>query len=121
VLASWSANHARLEPVLAASPRAREARSLSRDLSALGALGLEALDAVRAGRARPPARREASMRLVDQAAKPRAEVEIAVVPALRKLVLAAAELDQARTMSLEEWNRRLDERLKPPGAAPSGH
>lgn len=121
VLSSWTANHARLDPVLAASPRAREARSLSRDLSALGALGLTALDAVRAGQARPPAWRVASLRLVDQAARPRAEVELAVVPGVRKLVLAAARLDEAETMTLEEWNRWLDEQLAAPRTAPAAH
>ncbi|HET8643996.1 MAG TPA: family 20 glycosylhydrolase, partial [Vicinamibacteria bacterium] len=77
-LSAWRDNHARLDPVLAASPRAREARSLSRDLSALGALGLQALDALRAGQARPEAWHQESTRVIAQAAKPRAEVELAV-------------------------------------------
>jgi hexosaminidase len=111
-LTAWSANHARLDPVLAASPPAREARSLSRDLSALAAVGLEALDAVKADRAQPPAWRDTSMQLLALAAKPRAELELAMVPAVRKLVLAAAQLDEARTMPLPEWNRRLDEQVK---------
>jgi hexosaminidase len=117
-LTAWRVNHQRLEPVLAASPRGREARSLSRDLSAVAALGLEALDAVRADRAQPFAWRKSALDTLERAARPRVEVELAVVPALRKLVVAAADLDAARTMTTGEWNRRLDEQLK--ALAPAG-
>lgn len=121
LLTAWRDNHARLDPVLAASPRGREARSLSRDLSAVAALGLEALDAVRAGRAQTAAWREASLQAVDRAGKPRAEVALAIVPGLRKLVVAAADLEAARTLPLPEWNRRLDEQVKALTPAGDGH
>ena len=120
-LGAWRGNHERVDPVLAASPRAREARSLSRDLSALAAVGLEALAAVKADRAQPAAWRDASLRALDQAARPRAELELPLVPAVRKLVLAAAQLDEARTMPLPEWNRKLDEQLKAAGPGREEH
>lgn len=120
-LTTWAGNHARLEPTLAASPKAREARALSRDLSAAAALGLEALDAVRGGRAPAAAWVESANHLLDQAAKPRIELELHIVPGLRKLVLAAARIEDARTMPLEEWNRKLDEQLKAAATPPADH
>ena len=121
MLTTWNGNHERLDPVLAASPRAREARSLSRDLSALAALGLEAHDAVRAKR--PPSAEwyESATRLLDQAAKPRAEVALMIVPGLRKLALAAVRIEETRTLSLPEWNRKLDEQLKAAAHPPDEH
>ncbi len=111
-LEAWRANHDRLDPVLAASPKVAEARSLSRDLSRVAAAGLEALDAVRAGRAPAAAWTEKTRALLAHAAKPRAEMELAILPGVRKLALAAALVDEAKTMPLEEWNRRLDQRLE---------
>jgi len=39
-------------------------------------------------------------------------VELAVVPGLAKLVLAASQLDQLRSMTPAEWNQKLDEQLR---------
>jgi hexosaminidase len=120
-LEAWARNHQRLEPVLAASPLAREARSLSRDLSAAASLGLAALDGLQTGRSAPASWGISAAEALDHAAKPRIELELVVVPAVRKLVLAAARLDEARTMPLEEWNRKLDEQLKAAAQRPPEH
>jgi len=104
-----------------AAPLGAEARSLSRDLSAAAALGLTALDAVKAGRQAPDAWSAEAVALLDQAAEPRAEVELAVLPAVRKLVLAAAQLDAARAQPLDQWNRALDEQVKRASAPRGGH
>jgi len=120
-LSAWQANHAAADPVLAAAPLGAEARSLSRDLSAAAALGLTALDAVKAGRQAPDAWSAEAVALLDQAAEPRAEVELAVLPAVRKLVLAAAQLDAARAQPLDQWNRALDEQVKRASAPRGGH
>jgi hexosaminidase len=117
-LTVWRGNHASLDLALAASSKAAEARSLSRDLSAVAGVGLEALDAIRSGRAAPESWREQARRLLDQAQKPRAELELVVVPAIRKLVLAAGQIDAQATMSLTEWNRRLDEQVSAAAVRP---
>jgi hexosaminidase len=117
IFTSWRDNHAALEPILTASELGQEARPLSRDLATLGRIGLEALDSIRGG---APARADWATRAretVMAAAPARAELEIAVVPGVAKLVLAAAQLDQLKTMTPAEWSKRLDEQLKP--AAPS--
>jgi hypothetical protein len=73
-------------------------------------------------RARPAAAwAESASHLLDQAAKPRIELELQIVPGLRKLVLAAARIEDARTMALEEWNRKLDEQLKAAAQRPDEH
>jgi hexosaminidase len=119
-LATWQANHAAAEPVLAASPLASEARSLSRDLAAAAAVGLQALQAVKSNRQADATWSAGALALLDQAALPRAEVELAVVPALRKLVLAAGSLDAA-AQGLEAWSRGLDEQVKAAGQPRKDH
>jgi hexosaminidase len=117
---AWRNNHPILEPLLSGSPRGAEARPLSRDLAALGEVGEQALEALRTERQAPESWREEAQRVADRGQKARAEVQLAVVPAVRKLALAAGQLDALKTLSLEEWNQRLDAQLKP--AEPrSGH
>jgi hexosaminidase len=108
---TWRNNHPILEPLLSA--RGLEARPLSRDLAALGEVGEQALEAIRAGRQASESWLAEAQRVADRSQKPRAEVELAVVPAVRKLAVAAGQLDELKTLSLEEWNQKLDARLKP--------
>jgi hexosaminidase len=112
IFTTWRDNHAVLEPILTASTLGQEARPLSRDLAALGAVGLEALDSIRGGRSASADWTARSRGIVEAAAPARAEVEFFVVPGLAKLVLAASELDQLRSMTPAEWNRKLDEQLR---------
>jgi hexosaminidase len=111
-------NHASLEPVLATSALGSEALPLSRHLSVLGKLGLEALDALAAGRQASAEWLDRARRACDRAQRARAEVELAVVPGVRKLALAAGQLDALKGTSLVDWNRRLDEQVKQAEAPP---
>ena len=112
-LGAWRDNHAVLEPILTASALGAEARPLSRDLAALGVLGLEALDAIQGGTQAAPSWKDHATQVLEAAAKAKAEVELAVVPSVAKLALAASELDLLETMTPEAWSRHLDEQLKP--------
>jgi hexosaminidase len=112
IFTTWRDNHAVLEPILTASPLGQEARPLSRDLAALGTVGLEALEAIRGGRPAPAEWTARARGVVDAAAPARAEVELFAVPGMAKLVLAASSLDQLKSMTPAEWNRKLDEQLK---------
>jgi hexosaminidase len=112
IFTTWRDNHAVLEPILTASPLGQEARPLSRDLAALGAVGLEALDAIRSGRQAPADWTARARGVVVAAAPARAEVELFVVPGMAKLVLAASQLDQLRSMTPAEWSRKLDEQVR---------
>jgi hexosaminidase len=89
-LSHWRANDAVLAPALANSFLLQEAIPLSKDVAALGSAGLEALDYL-AQRGRPSdAWLQQQRVLLDNAAKPRAELLIMIVPGVRKLVEAAA-------------------------------
>jgi hexosaminidase len=116
-LVRWRDNHRVLEPILTASPLAAEARSLSKDLSALGALGLQALDAVAAGQAPPAPWQEQAQSALARARKARAEVELAVVPPVRKLTLAAQHIETLKALPPDQWNPWLDALLKKTAAA----
>lgn len=114
-LTRWRDNHAVLEPILDRSPRAAEARPHSRDLMAVGRRGLEALDHIASGRSAPAAWVEEAKKDLLTAQEPSAaELELAVVPAVRKLVLAAAQLDQLQSLGAAAWNARIEEQLNPP-------
>jgi hexosaminidase len=89
-LTHWRANDGAVQPILESSFLLQEAIPLSKDLAALSAVGLEALDSL-SGAHKPDAdwisRQHA---LLDNAAKPRAELLLMIVPAVRKLVDAAS-------------------------------
>jgi hexosaminidase len=120
-LSTWRDNHAVLEPILTASALGAEARPLSKHLAEMGRLGLEALEAVQSGRQAPAAWGDEARVILQAAARPRAEVELAVAPTATKLALAASQLDLLKTMTPEEWSRHLDEQLKPAPRASGGH
>jgi hexosaminidase len=112
ILTTWRDNHVTLEPILTASPLGQEVRPLSRELAGLGTLGLEALDAIQKGTQAPASWAAHAREEVQAAARPRAELEIAVLPAVAKLALAASELDQLRSTPPAEWNKKLDEQVQ---------
>jgi hexosaminidase len=82
-LAGWRDQYDALKPVFAASSLAAEVEPVSRDVSALAAAGLEALDA----RPAPPGWAE----LLERAKQPRAELLIAILEPVRKLIEAASK------------------------------
>jgi hexosaminidase len=110
-LTMWAQNHATLEPSVLGAPDSAEIRSLSKDLAALATLGNEALDLLSEGRLRDPAWPPASQRQLDDVSAVRAELELALVPVVRKLVLAAASQDKLRDMPRREWSAWLDKEL----------
>jgi hypothetical protein len=110
----WKNNHAVLEPILAGSPLAAEARGLSKDLAAVATLGHDALDHVAGGRRPSTAWSESARKLLADAGKPRAELELGIVPHVRKLVLIAENIDTLRTLPASERNDWLEKKLAPP-------
>jgi len=89
-LEHWRANHALLEPSLQGSFLLEELTPLSKDLSALGTVGLEALDYFESGRKPPGAWIQQQLAFFEAAGKPRAELLLMIVPSVQKLVEAAA-------------------------------
>jgi hexosaminidase len=119
LLAKWRENDMTLGPILDRSEKASEALPLSRDLSNLGRLGLEALEFLSSGKAPDPKWQEDARGLLEGAQKPKAEVEIALIPAIRKLVLAAGQQDKLKALSPEDWNSQLDDQVE--AARPKRH
>ena len=99
MLTDWQRSGAELDPIIDRSPALREIKPLTKGLSDLGEIGLEAISYLKLGT--PPVRewREASVLRLDEAAKPYAALEFVVVSGVKQLVLAASELGQPRRMS----------------------
>ena len=121
IFTTWRDNHAVLEPILTASPLGQEGRPLSRDLAALGTVGLEALESIRGGRQASAEWTARARGVVESAAPARAEVELFPVGGMAKLALAASQLDQLKSMTPADWSRRLDEQLKASMGSRSEH
>lgn len=89
-LAGWKENDNLLREGISHSFLLRETMPLSADLSAAGALGLQALDFIEAGTQPPAAWKEQSLASLKKYEQPQAEVILAASRPVRKLVLLAA-------------------------------
>jgi hypothetical protein len=81
---------------------------LAQNLGELAIAGKEALAYLSSGTPAPTEWRQASLSRIDDAAKPKAALEFVVILSLRKLVIAAAELPDLKSMSAKEWNQRVN-------------
>lgn len=106
-LADWQTSGASLEPIIDRSPALKEIKLLAKNLSDLGETGLEAISFLKLST--PPSRewRDTSLAKLEEAAKPYGALEFAVIPTVRKLVIAAAELPQLRRMTQAEWREHI--------------
>ena len=89
-LGRWRDNHSQLQPLLGSSALLKEAAPLSNDLELVAAAGLEALDNLDAGTAPPPEWQTSRLAQLKAAEAPKAELLNMIVPAVEKLVQAAA-------------------------------
>lgn len=88
-LALWRDNNSRLKPLLETSPLLKEDQPVSEDLSRVATIGLAAIDAIQQHRRPEDAWISQQRGVLDKAGKLHAEVRIAVVPSVQKLVDAA--------------------------------
>jgi hexosaminidase len=88
-LTLWRDNDARLAPAMANSALLAEDVQVSKDLAAIAAVGLQAVDRLTGGQPRGGSWAEEQRAIFDRAEKPKAELIISVEPAIRKLVEAA--------------------------------
>jgi len=89
-LALWRDNDARLQPLAHRSFLVKEVAARSQDLSALGAAGLAALEAIAKGQPASDSWKSQQLAVIEQAKKPRAQLLLIPAPAVQKLVEAAA-------------------------------
>ncbi|HEY6122538.1 MAG TPA: family 20 glycosylhydrolase [Pyrinomonadaceae bacterium] len=106
-LTLWRDSGLALGPIIDRSPALSEVRPLAKNLSDTGVTGLEALSYVGLGTVPPNEWREAALARLDEAAKPQAALEFVVIPSMRKLVIAAAELPQLNSMTPTEWKKQV--------------
>jgi hypothetical protein len=85
----------------------REAEQLPRDLSDLALAGIEALSYLATDVSPAVGWRDSKMAMLEQVAKPKAEVEFAVVGSVRKLVILAAEKSNLRGIPHSELKERV--------------
>jgi len=117
VLTQWRNVSPALDVMIDKSPVLREAEQLPRDLSGMGAAGLEALSYLAADMTPPEGWRETRMAMLEQAAKPKAEVEFAVISPLRKLIILAAEMPNLKALPPARWKDHVLSLSEPKEAA----
>ena len=89
-LTAWRDNDAILQPLAERSFLVKEVAANSRDLSALGTMGLTALDAIAKAQPAPDSWKAQQLAIIEQAKKPKAQLLLIPAPAVQKLVEAAA-------------------------------
>jgi hypothetical protein len=91
-LTSWLDAGTALAPIIDRAPALEEARPLAKNLADVAAAGLEAIAYLSTGDAATTEWRDAQLAKLDEAAKPKAALELVIISSVRKLVIAAAEL-----------------------------
>ena len=90
MLTRWRDNQAKLEPLLQNSFLLKEADPVSRNLSAVSAAGLRALDYLESGERAPEAWKAQQLALLEQAKKPSAQLLLMIAPSVQKLIQVSA-------------------------------
>lgn len=85
-LIRWRDNDAQLSPFLTTSALREPLVSLSHNLSVLGSLGLEALDAIESGAPVTPEQRRQQLAKLEDSSAPHAEMLFVITPAVRALI-----------------------------------
>jgi hexosaminidase len=89
-LTAWRDNDAMLQPLAQRSSFVKEVAANSQDLSALGAAGLSALDAIAKSQPAPDSWKTQQLAVLDQVKKPKAQLLLIPAPAVQRLIEAAA-------------------------------
>jgi hexosaminidase len=116
-LLEWQSASRALGPMIDQSPALQEARPLASDLLVISAAAQEAMSHLSAGDPATAEWRDAQLARLNEAAKPKAALEFVVITSIRKLVIAAAELPQLRSITPAEWKKRVTA-LASPSATP---
>ena len=90
-LTIWRDNDAKLYPLLEQSFLLRDIAPLSADLSALAAVGLEALDYLDKSQPSPQAWRTEQLALIERAKTPKADLLLMIVAPVQQLIAATAD------------------------------
>jgi len=89
-LTIWRDNDSILQPLAQRSFLVKEVAANSQDLSALGTMGLAALDSIATGQPAPDSWKAQQLAILEQIKKPKAQLLLIPAPALQKLVEGVA-------------------------------
>jgi hypothetical protein len=106
-LDDWQAASVSLDAFIDQSPALKEIKPLAKNLLGLGATGLESVAHLKLNSPATAEWREMRLAALDEAAKPHGALEFVVIPSVRKLVIAAAEVHRLETMKVDEWNKHV--------------
>jgi len=109
----WQASAVTLDARIDQSPALKEIKPLAKNLLGLGATGLESVAHLKMLSPATAEWRETRLAGLDEAAKPSGALEFAVIPSLRKLVIAAAEVHRLEVMNPAEWNKHVSTLASP--------
>jgi hexosaminidase len=112
MLTQWRDAGPELNSIVERAPDLHEARPLADDLSEIARIGLEATSYLTNNVTASTEWRDASLARLDLAAKPKAAVEFPIIPSMRELVIAAAELSSLQQLSPAEWKARVTSMAK---------
>ncbi len=112
LISSWLNGWRRAVGILEASrffdsPLLVEAQPLAKDLSTASEIGDDAIKRLSSRSAAAEGWLAERLAQLEQAAKPKAAVELVVIQPIRELVIAAAEQEKRKTMSAEEWKKHV--------------
>lgn len=114
MLTQWRDAGPELKSIVDRAPALHEARPLADDLSEIARIGLEATSYLTNNVAASTEWRDASLARLDLAAKPKAALEFSIIPSVRQLVSAAAELSSLPQLTPAEWKSRVTSMAKSP-------
>jgi hexosaminidase len=113
-LDAWHDAGPELEALVDASPALAEARPLAADLAEIGAIGSEALSYLSKSVAPGDEWRASRLAALEEARKPKAAVEFAVIQSVRTLVIAAAEQPLLKQLTPDDWKAFVKSQAAPP-------
>jgi hexosaminidase len=113
-LSEWRDAGPELNSIIERAPALHESKPLADDLADIAAIGLEATSYLTDGVAPTAEWRDTRLARLDQAAKPKAALEFAVIRSVKLLVIAAAELPSLQQSSPSEWKARVKALANPP-------
>jgi len=112
-LTKWRDAAPELGALIDRAPALGEAQPLAKDLSDIATIGLEATSYLTDGVAPTPEWKDTKLARLEQAAKPKAALEFAVIPSIKQLVIAAAELPSLKQLSPADWKARVKSLASP--------
>ena len=107
VLTQWRDVRPALDVMIDQSPILREVEDLPRELSEIGVAGLEALSYLAADVPPPAEWRARRLAMLEQASKPKAEVEFAIIDPIRRLIVLVAEIPELKSIPVSQWKQRV--------------